>query len=136
MNSDGQYEWDVPATLGDDKTYGFRIQLESDEDIFQYSFPFEIKAGEGVPSDGAHPSASGADDSSKDPKPTASSTAEPPKSTASSTSVEKPTQEPEEPEKPETEEPETEEPNSGAAANGAMGTVALVGALAAAVFAF
>lgn len=133
MNSDGEYEWDVPATLGDDKAYGFRIQLDSDSEVFQYSFPFEIEAGEGVPSGSADPTAS--ETASEDPKPTSSisanSTTKAPETTVTSTYVDEPTQEPtDEP------EPEPSEPASGAATNGVMGTVALVGALAAGVFAF
>jgi hypothetical protein len=47
VNSVGSYEWAVPAGLGDDAVYGLRIQLDSDPTIFQYSFPFQIEAGEG-----------------------------------------------------------------------------------------
>lgn len=40
----GQYSWAVDKTLGTLNTYGIRITLESDPTIFQYSFPFVIKA--------------------------------------------------------------------------------------------
>lgn len=43
----GSYSWEVPVTLGDLATYGIMITLESDKDIFQYGFPFEIVGGSG-----------------------------------------------------------------------------------------
>jgi hypothetical protein len=46
-SSAGKFEWAVDSTLGKDKTYGIQITLESDKKVFQYSFPFQIKAGSG-----------------------------------------------------------------------------------------
>ncbi|KAK3898329.1 Ser-Thr-rich glycosyl-phosphatidyl-inositol-anchored membrane family-domain-containing protein [Staphylotrichum tortipilum] len=45
--SEGTYSWAVPSTLGSLATYGIIITLESDKDIFQYSFPFHITSGSG-----------------------------------------------------------------------------------------
>lgn len=43
-NSVGEYSWAVDKSLGKLTTYGIRITLDSDKTIFQYSFPFAIKA--------------------------------------------------------------------------------------------
>ena len=126
-NSDAQYEWAISATLGDLATYGFRIELESNSSCFQWSNPFEIDGS--ANSSGSKPSAT-TDGTTAAPTHSSSSTA-PPKAAPTRTSVEEPTEEPEQPE-----QPEPEEPASGAAATGVMGTAALVGAIAAAVFAF
>lgn len=40
----GQYSWAVDKTIGELNTYGLRITLDSDPTVFQYSFPFAIKA--------------------------------------------------------------------------------------------
>lgn len=131
-NSDGQYVWAVPSTLGDDETYGFRINLESDESVFQYSFPFKI--------DGTGAKPSGSDDDDKPTATTDCTTATPEptvpsnSTTLTSTFVEQPTEEPE-PEEPEVEEPETDEPAQGAASANVVGTFALFGAAAVAAFA-
>ena len=37
----------MDSSLGKDKTYGIQITLDSDKKVFQYSFPFHIKAGSG-----------------------------------------------------------------------------------------
>jgi hypothetical protein len=44
-NQDGKFAWTIPASVGDFKTYGFKIQLDSNPDTFQYSFPFHIVSG-------------------------------------------------------------------------------------------
>jgi hypothetical protein len=133
INSDGEYVWAVPAALGDDETYGFRIELESDASVFQYSFPFKIDGSGAQPSgtdDGEVTATS--DCTTLAPEPTIPSNS----TTLTSTYVEEPTEEPE-PEEPEVEEPETDEPVEGAAsANSVVGTVALFGAAAVAAFAF
>jgi hypothetical protein len=46
-NSVGKFSWDVPAELGDQKTYGIKIELQSDPETFQFSFPFAITPAEG-----------------------------------------------------------------------------------------
>ncbi|KAB5580602.1 Ser-Thr-rich glycosyl-phosphatidyl-inositol-anchored membrane family-domain-containing protein [Coniochaeta sp. 2T2.1] len=43
-SSAGEYSWAVDASLGSLAVYGIRITLESDPTVFQYSFPFTIKA--------------------------------------------------------------------------------------------
>jgi len=45
-NKAGTFEWEVPADLGDKATYGIKIQLQSDPETFQFSFPFEITPSE------------------------------------------------------------------------------------------
>ncbi|EON97919.1 putative gpi anchored serine-threonine rich protein [Phaeoacremonium minimum UCRPA7] len=42
-NSAGEYDWKIASDLGADATYGLKIQWDSDETIFQYSFPFAIE---------------------------------------------------------------------------------------------
>ncbi|KAG5963059.1 hypothetical protein E4U58_003697 [Claviceps cyperi] len=44
-NSAKTYTWNVDASLGQDNVYGLVFKLESDKQIFQYSNPFHIKAG-------------------------------------------------------------------------------------------
>ena len=39
-NSAGNYTWTVPTSAY--KTYGFKIELDNEPAIFQYSFPFHI----------------------------------------------------------------------------------------------
>jgi hypothetical protein len=146
VNKVGSYEWSIPANLGDDETYGFVIRLESNPGIFQYSFPFHIEANEdAAPSNSTQPTvaptSTGSDNSTISstaavPEKTISAnitTAEPPKTTVvTSTSTKaspKPTGE------PETEDPVTVDPGSAAATHGAVGSLALVGAIAAAAFA-
>ncbi len=48
-SSAGKFAWSVDSTLGKDATYGIQITLDSDSTIFQYSFPFHIKAGAAPP---------------------------------------------------------------------------------------
>ncbi|ROW10875.1 hypothetical protein VPNG_05289 [Cytospora leucostoma] len=43
-SSIGSYSWTVGSELGDAATYAIKISLNSDPNIFQYSFPFEIAA--------------------------------------------------------------------------------------------
>jgi hypothetical protein len=43
--STGSYSWAVPSELGDLATYGIVITLESDKDVFQFGFPFQIVGG-------------------------------------------------------------------------------------------
>lgn len=43
--SKGSYKWSVASNLGTENTYGIKITLESNEKIFQYSFPFHIIGG-------------------------------------------------------------------------------------------
>ncbi|KAG5949693.1 hypothetical protein E4U60_002231 [Claviceps pazoutovae] len=45
-NSAKTYTWNVDASLGKDNVYGLVFKLESDKQIFQYSNPFHIKAGD------------------------------------------------------------------------------------------
>ncbi|KAI5861720.1 Ser-Thr-rich glycosyl-phosphatidyl-inositol-anchored membrane family-domain-containing protein [Durotheca rogersii] len=40
----GSFTWDVPSSLGSEKTYGIKITDLQDGAIFQYSFPFTISA--------------------------------------------------------------------------------------------
>ncbi|EAA29669.1 hypothetical protein GE21DRAFT_1437 [Neurospora crassa] len=44
-SSKGSYKWMVDAHLGKANTYGIQITLESNEKVFQYSFPFHIIGG-------------------------------------------------------------------------------------------
>ncbi|KAK3936000.1 Ser-Thr-rich glycosyl-phosphatidyl-inositol-anchored membrane family-domain-containing protein [Diplogelasinospora grovesii] len=44
-NSKGAYSWAVEKTLGSQATYGLKITWDSNTNIFQYSFPFEITGG-------------------------------------------------------------------------------------------
>jgi len=46
-NSVGSFDWEVPADLGNDKTYGIKIVLQSDAQTFQFSFPFAITPSKG-----------------------------------------------------------------------------------------
>lgn len=46
-NSLGSYEWSVGSDLGAFAIYGLRITLDSDKNIFQYSFPFQITPASG-----------------------------------------------------------------------------------------
>ncbi|KAG6021600.1 hypothetical protein E4U40_005175 [Claviceps sp. LM458 group G5] len=46
QNSAKTYTWNVDASLGKDNVYGLVFKLESDKQIFQYSNPFHIKAGD------------------------------------------------------------------------------------------
>ncbi|OAA67543.1 Cell wall beta-glucan synthesis [Cordyceps fumosorosea ARSEF 2679] len=47
-NKDQQYTWNVDASLGDDATYGLRFVWEKDDNIVQYSKPFQIKKADGA----------------------------------------------------------------------------------------
>lgn len=95
VNSVGSFDWAVPSDLGDAAVYGLQILLESDPTIFQYSFPFQIEAGQegpknstssAVPSSTKKPSSSTAA-----PEPTgarnstSAGTPPPPKTTLTST---------------------------------------------------
>ncbi|KAJ4164514.1 hypothetical protein LMH87_006186 [Akanthomyces muscarius] len=42
-NSDLKYKWNVDSALGSEKTYGLRIQLSSNETVYQWSNHFTIK---------------------------------------------------------------------------------------------
>lgn len=42
-NSDLKYKWKVDSALGTEKTYGIRIQLSSDETVYQWSNHFTVK---------------------------------------------------------------------------------------------
>lgn len=64
----GSYTWEVDGSLGEEKVYGIKIQLQEDPEIFQYSFPFAITPAEGH---GDHSSSAPA---SSAPSSTASST--------------------------------------------------------------
>ncbi|KAK3355088.1 Ser-Thr-rich glycosyl-phosphatidyl-inositol-anchored membrane family-domain-containing protein [Neurospora tetraspora] len=44
-SSKGSYKWNVDAHLGTANTYGIQITLESNDKVFQYSFPFHIIGG-------------------------------------------------------------------------------------------
>ncbi|KAH8815333.1 GPI anchored serine-threonine rich protein [Xylogone sp. PMI_703] len=44
-NQAGKFSWTIPASVGNFQTYGFKIQLDSDPNTFQYSFPFHIVSG-------------------------------------------------------------------------------------------
>lgn len=46
-NAAGKYSWDVDSKLGKDAKYGLSISNSANPDVFQYSFPFNIKAAEG-----------------------------------------------------------------------------------------
>lgn len=54
---DGSYSWSVPSSLGDLKTYGIMITLESDASVFQYGFPFQIVPDESGSASSAEPTA-------------------------------------------------------------------------------
>jgi hypothetical protein len=41
-NSVGKFSWAIPSDIATFATYGFKITLDSDTTIFQYSFPFHI----------------------------------------------------------------------------------------------
>ncbi|TVY86058.1 hypothetical protein LAWI1_G008954, partial [Lachnellula willkommii] len=55
-NSVGSYTWTVPSSTA--VTYGFKIQLDSDPSIFQYSQPFHITGGSASSSSSVSSSAS------------------------------------------------------------------------------
>jgi hypothetical protein len=74
-NSKGAYSWAVEKTLGSQATYGLKITWDSNTNIFQYSFPFEITGGS---------TSSGSSSASASATATASSTAS---STDSSTTA-------------------------------------------------
>lgn len=133
VNSAGSFKWDVPATLGDDAIYGLRIQLDSDETIFQYSFPFHIgsEGGSGGNSTESAGPTGTKTSTSKSAAPTNSgnstTTAAPPKTTiVTTTSVE-------EESKPTADATESVVPESGATRS-AAGAVAILGGLAIAAF--
>ncbi|KAK3398075.1 Ser-Thr-rich glycosyl-phosphatidyl-inositol-anchored membrane family-domain-containing protein [Sordaria brevicollis] len=44
-SSKGSYKWNVDPHLGTENTYGIQITLESNKEIYQYSFPFHIIGG-------------------------------------------------------------------------------------------
>ncbi|KAI3395841.1 hypothetical protein diail_854 [Diaporthe ilicicola] len=44
-NSAGSYAWTVDSALGADATYGLKIIYDSNPEVFQYSFPFQIAKG-------------------------------------------------------------------------------------------
>lgn len=44
-NAANSYTWAVDASLGSENVYGLVFKLESDPTVFQYSNPFQIKAG-------------------------------------------------------------------------------------------
>ncbi|KAJ4417751.1 hypothetical protein N0V85_001722 [Neurospora sp. IMI 360204] len=44
-SSKGSYKWNVDSHLGTANTYGIQITLESNDKVFQYSFPFHIIGG-------------------------------------------------------------------------------------------
>ncbi|KAI5466201.1 Ser-Thr-rich glycosyl-phosphatidyl-inositol-anchored membrane family-domain-containing protein [Mariannaea sp. PMI_226] len=48
-NSAGQYDWAIPATLGDANVYGLVIKVANDPSIFQYSNPFKIEKSTAPP---------------------------------------------------------------------------------------
>ncbi|KAK4153303.1 Ser-Thr-rich glycosyl-phosphatidyl-inositol-anchored membrane family-domain-containing protein [Chaetomidium leptoderma] len=56
--STGSFDWEVPSTLGDLAIYGIKITLDSNTDIFQYGFPFQIVGGESGSSTSASATAS------------------------------------------------------------------------------
>ncbi|KAL5611780.1 hypothetical protein BROUX41_000645 [Berkeleyomyces rouxiae] len=43
----GEYLWAIPSSLEQANTYGFKLVLDKDNSIFQYSNPFSITFGEG-----------------------------------------------------------------------------------------
>ncbi|KAI9640799.1 hypothetical protein NHQ30_010639 [Ciborinia camelliae] len=43
-NLDGHYKWTIPESVGSFATYGIGIILDSDQNTFQWSFPFKINA--------------------------------------------------------------------------------------------
>jgi hypothetical protein len=58
-NSLGTFSWAVDSSLGSLAIYGIRINLLSNETIFQYSFPFSISGSKGSGSSSSSSSASG-----------------------------------------------------------------------------
>jgi hypothetical protein len=132
VNSAGSFAWDVPADLGDDAIYGFRIDLESDTSIFQYSNPFHIEAGDiRIPpgNSTSAPAATPTETESDEPTitpPSNSTSRVPPKTTVTRT---------EEEEVPApTDDSVAPSPDSGAGSNAAAG-LALIGGLAIAALA-
>ncbi|PKS10578.1 hypothetical protein jhhlp_002332 [Lomentospora prolificans] len=92
VNSLGSYEWAVASDLGKDAVYGLRIQLDSDDTVFQYSFPFHIEASDdGGNSTTTAPSSTkkGTTSTTEAPEPTGASNsttkATPPKTTLTKT---------------------------------------------------
>ncbi|SPO00966.1 uncharacterized protein DNG_03714 [Cephalotrichum gorgonifer] len=147
VNSEGSYAWKVASDLGDAAVYGIKIALDSDPTIFQYSFPFHVEASDDVPTNSTGPATStaGDDDSASStvvpPKPTGHSnhtTSAAPKPTVTTTSTTD--GDADSTPEPTADTPEESNPptvgDNGAATNGAMGTFALVGALAIAAFNF
>jgi len=41
-SSVGTYSWTIPSDIGSFATYGFKLTLDSNATVFQYSFPFHI----------------------------------------------------------------------------------------------
>ncbi|PHH54020.1 hypothetical protein CFIMG_008062RA00001 [Ceratocystis fimbriata CBS 114723] len=46
-SSAGKYEWAIPTSLKQANTYGFKLVLDKDNSIYQFSNPFSIKFGAG-----------------------------------------------------------------------------------------
>ncbi|KAF5665203.1 cell wall beta-glucan synthesis, partial [Fusarium circinatum] len=42
-NDAASYSWAIDSTLGDKNVYGLVLKLESNPEVFQYSFPFKIE---------------------------------------------------------------------------------------------
>ncbi|CAL3964308.1 hypothetical protein PZA11_001700 [Diplocarpon coronariae] len=83
--SSGAYDWTVPQDLKSFPTYGFKFVLDSNPQIFQYSFPFHVTGLTASPSTSS--SAPTGDGSyATNPKPTSNapvySASEPPKTYA------------------------------------------------------
>lgn len=131
VNSAGSYDWEVPAELGDKATYGFKIQLDSDPEIFQYSFPFVIEGGDAPISGNSTSTGSATESATEEPTetPTGSDTSvTPPKTTVTRTESETTPTETQDPEVTPT------DGNSAARSNAAAG-LTLVGGLLLAAFA-
>ncbi|KAF4950494.1 hypothetical protein FSARC_13178 [Fusarium sarcochroum] len=44
-NDKASYSWTIDSSVGDNNVYGLVLKLESNPEVFQYSFPFKIAGG-------------------------------------------------------------------------------------------
>ncbi|KAM7194254.1 Ser-Thr-rich glycosyl-phosphatidyl-inositol-anchored membrane family domain containing protein [Naviculisporaceae sp. PSN 640] len=76
-SSAGSFTWEVDESLGDQKVYGIKIQLQEDPEIFQYSFPFSITPDEDHGDHSSSAPATSAPSSTVSPTKTKSQTSKP-----------------------------------------------------------
>ncbi|KAM0305711.1 hypothetical protein HYE67_008349 [Fusarium culmorum] len=50
-NDAASYSWKIDSSVGTNNVYGLVLKLESNPEVFQYSFPFKIEGGKEKPSE-------------------------------------------------------------------------------------